>query len=174
MTIHRIEFEIPGEPIPKQRARANYQQRRIYTPAETEKFEQRVGLAGTAARLDYHARTGKVWPTHARAYMLFAGIYIQERKPDGDNVFKSIADGLQKVLWANDDAVGGAFPPPRVDRRPRVEVVAIALELDPSDQPLSGADDLVLMAARKVVGATTEDRKRVAIHELRALVREVP
>ena len=57
-------------------------------------------------------------------YMLMVEAFSERTAvPDADNVFKSVSDALNKVVWADDVKVGGAFPPVRIDRlNPRTEV----------------------------------------------------
>ena len=133
MTVHRIEFEVPGEPVPKGRPRADGRgaRPRIYTPPETVKFERRVGELATAARVEWTTRAGGVlWPMRASSYYVLANVFVGRRDPDADNVFKSIADGMIGALYADDKRCGGFFPPPMVDARPRVDVVVLAFESD--------------------------------------------
>ncbi len=107
-----VQFTIPGKPFAKQRpkAAAVAGRARVYTPAETVSFERKVA---EIARPDFPVpfegpvrlrivaifEIPKSWTKKRKAAAL-GGFHIQ--KPDGDNLLKSIKDGLNRIAWSDD------------------------------------------------------------------------
>lgn len=107
-----VTFTIPGKPFGKQRPRAT-RMGRIYTPAETVRFEQVVGQIGIEhfpapltgpVRLTVIAtfQTPPSWPKKKRAEHLHRP---HCQKPDLDNCIKAIEDGLNRIAWVDDSQV---------------------------------------------------------------------
>lgn len=111
-----ITFFIPGEPVAKGRARSFIRNGRIghYTPEKTESYELRVALGATAAMGGIALLTGplvmsvkatfsipKSWTKKRReAHVSKPEAVI--KKPDLDNILKSVADGMNGVVYADD------------------------------------------------------------------------
>jgi Holliday junction resolvase RusA-like endonuclease len=114
-----LRIEILGEPIPKGRPRVT-RKGIAYTPARTRQYETLVRLAWQQA---YPGRRPiaaglpvKIWidaifalpasaPKAERAAVA-AGRYLpMARRPDADNLAKSILDGLSGVAFAEDGQV---------------------------------------------------------------------
>ena len=103
-----IDFIIPGPPVGKQRHRngnVSYAKRIpiIYTPKKTVEYEKHVGICAWEARIKSNSN---IWPT-PKGLELVAEICIhygktRGRKPDKDNVVKSVLDGMEGVLYEND------------------------------------------------------------------------
>ena len=106
-----ITFEIPGEPVGKGRPR--FAKGRTYTPAKTVAYEAHV--AACARRAITEPLSG---PIHVRVQAVFAvpKSWTKKKKdelmwrphtqkPDIDNVFKSIADGMEGIAYANDSQI---------------------------------------------------------------------
>lgn len=88
-----LQFEVLGPPVGKQRARVFQRggKTRAVTPLRTRQYEAAVrGRAFFAVC--------KSWPLDRRykLHVAFTG------RCDVDNVFKSVADALEGVLYAND------------------------------------------------------------------------
>lgn len=108
-------FEVPG--VPRGKGRPKFARVgsgvRTYTDAKTASYENLIRLAYKAAHpgqpvLDQAVRVvvtalfpiPKSWSKAKRAA---AEWHIS--KPDGDNVFKAVADGLNGVCWTDDSLV---------------------------------------------------------------------
>ena len=100
MTIERttIEFEVPGEPVPKKRARVVG--RRAFTPAQTVAYEQAIGWAFR------QAYQGEPLEGPLRVFVTVreAG-RPRQRQGDADNYAKSVLDALNGLAWADDRQV---------------------------------------------------------------------
>ena len=111
-----IEFTVPGAPAGKGRPRvARFAGRsRLYTPAATVAYENRVAHAGMQAMAGRPLLDGPVdvtllidcpvpasWSKRKQAQAL-AGEIRPTTKPDVDNVLKAVADGLNGVVWRDD------------------------------------------------------------------------
>ena len=105
-------FTIPGKPFGKQRPRAT-RQGRIYTPKETVSFERTVGqialehfpepLTGPVKVTIWASfLPAKSWSKKKTAEHLHRP---HTQKPDGDNIAKSIKDGLNRIAWVDDSQV---------------------------------------------------------------------
>jgi len=87
-------FTVPGRPVPWQRT-ASYHGRRI-TPTKTRDYQKRVGFAALAF-------LPKGWPLDARySVEIFAKT---TRRPDLDNIAKTVCDALNGIAWKDDRQV---------------------------------------------------------------------
>lgn len=89
-------LNIPGPPVPKGRPRTG--QGRIYTPAATRDYEEKVGWVARRAMAGRKPTT---------AYVRVAiDLYGPEiAAADVDNCAKSLLDGMQKIVFVNDAQV---------------------------------------------------------------------
>lgn len=110
-----ICFTIPGKPFAKERHRVGVVSghARAFTPPKTRSFEQKVAeiarpmfpspLEGAVKlRIVATFEIPKSWSKKRRSEMI--GAY-HTQKPDGDNLAKSILDGLNRVAFADDAQV---------------------------------------------------------------------
>jgi Holliday junction resolvase RusA-like endonuclease len=110
-----IRFTVPGKPVAKGRPRLSTRGgfARAYTPAKTVAYEGLVAMAGQEAMAGAAPYTGPVavsltavfpipssWPKKRRAEA-----HWHTGKPDGDNLAKSVGDGLNGVCWRDDSQV---------------------------------------------------------------------
>lgn len=111
----RAVFIVNGPPIGKQRPRVT--KHGTYTPAETAKFERRVGLGAMAARGIQR------WPLDARYRVTIWAHFPDARRRDIDNIAKSCLDGMIGVLFGDDSQVDSLRVERSIDReQPRTEV----------------------------------------------------
>ena len=100
--IDRISFTVPGNPIPKARARVTFSRGggkpTAYTPARTKGWEATVK---DAARLAMGGRAPFEGPVGVELW-LWRG---DRRKADADNCEKAILDACNGVVWRDDDQV---------------------------------------------------------------------
>ena len=98
-----MSFVVPGAPVPKARARVSVRKVRgvtkvrAHTPKTTAEYGKRVGLYARAAR-------PRNWPLLCEYKVSFVA-YPAADRGDVDNYLKSLLDGAQGVLWANDKSV---------------------------------------------------------------------
>lgn len=106
-----VTLFIPGKPFAKQRARVT--KFGSYTPKETVSFER---VVGQLAALHFKAPlTGPLrltvqavfkppasWSAKKRAAAI--GRY-HTQKPDLDNIYKAVSDGLNRIAFADDSQV---------------------------------------------------------------------
>ena len=95
-----IRITVPGRPVPKGRPRLGVRGRRayIYTPERTAEYEQAVGLCARAAVQGCEALACPV----AVAIDLFL---YGNRRIDVDNCAKSILDGMNGIVYEDDNQV---------------------------------------------------------------------
>ena len=111
-------FTVPGQPIAKGRPRMAKRGRfvKVYTPKKTLLYERSVGMMAPGPMLAAGV------PILVEARMIFSrpqrlmrrkdpdGLIPHTVKPDGDNVMKTILDGLNGVAFADDaQAFGGSW-----------------------------------------------------------------
>lgn len=103
---------IPGDPVGKGRPRFT-KQGRAYTPKKTKDYESRVRLAWIEAGGPYLDGPVQV---HVEAYHKMPNSWSRKKqgemegtpclkKPDADNILKSVLDGLQGAAFEDDKAV---------------------------------------------------------------------
>lgn len=108
------EFVIPGECVGKQRPKASFQQKRIYTPTATINYENFVkhcyygnphfGDKQIAIDLSIYLPI----PTSAskkKQAQMESGDIKPNKRPDIDNCIKSILDGLNGVAYEDDKQI---------------------------------------------------------------------
>lgn len=161
----KLSFTIPGEPVPKERARTypkmteggqveminGHPVMRTKTPTKTKTWEKYVGLIARQAA----TRAGITAPPEGAIslgcifYLPIPESWSESKKqqaregalrptgiPDLSNLYKSIEDGCEEVLWRNDSAVVEygtvrGWPPSKFySNRPRVEVEVVFLEVE--------------------------------------------
>ena len=137
-----IRFIVPGNPFGKQRhrvaMRGNYSS--MYTPKETIYYENLVKIsfqeAARGKRFDDEAMLDvriiayfgipKSTSKKKRGMMLNKKIR-PTKKPDGDNIAKSICDGLNKVAYHDDSSIVDMQVRKFYSEQPRVEVTINAI-----------------------------------------------
>ncbi len=133
-----IAFTIPGQPVAKGRPRACIRGGKVatYTPDNTARYENLVKLAAQEAMKGLPPIGGAValevkvflavpasWPKKKQAEAV-AGTVRPSGRPDADNLLKSVADGMNGVVFADDAQVTSCLVQKRYDTAPRVEVRA--------------------------------------------------
>lgn len=134
--MNRVRFFIPGDAVAKQRPRVV---RRggtpiAFTPAKTTNYEALVRMAAHKAmegRPPFDAPLDLViiiqlsvpesWSKRRKAQAL-SGMVRPSRKPDWDNVAKSICDGMDGVCFVNDSRIVDAKVQKFYDKAPGVFV----------------------------------------------------
>ncbi len=143
MTIDYISFVIPGEPVPKGRARSTIITPKAlnkrafishYTPKKTAMFENKVGVffrqshCGSPAKgpislkIKSYFKIPKSWPKKKKLAAAYEQMPVI-KKPDIDNVMKSILDGLNTIAFEDDSQVYLIQAEKWYSNRPRTEVI---------------------------------------------------
>jgi len=133
-----IQFEIPGPPVAKGRARAFVRGGKVghFTPKKTEAYESSVRLFAAQAMAGAAPMDGPIeltviaflpippsWPKKKQADAL-AGSLRPTGRPDLDNIVKAVKDGMNGIVWRDDSQVVDLAAGKRYSDRPRVDVVA--------------------------------------------------
>lgn len=129
-----ISFTVPGEPKPKGRPRFT-KYGHIYTPEKTKIYEQQI----RAAFIDTDAECiGNKEPVKIsiKAYFKIpkndskrkrddknSGIIRPVKRPDTDNIVKSVLDGLNKFAYEDDSQVVEVSASKYYSDNPRTEVI---------------------------------------------------
>ena len=130
-----VSFEIPGEPVGKGRPRFVRATGRAFTPGKTMTFENMVkalaaeAMAGRApvtgpvsVHVSVHLGVAASWSVKRRAAAL-AGETRPTKRPDVENVAKSVLDGMNGVVFADDSQVCLLVALKCWTDRPRTEVL---------------------------------------------------
>jgi len=135
-----MRFTVPGQPVGKARARTIVNRGRVhsYTPNKTTAYESTVRLAFTAA---YPGHVPLEGPIHLTAYAYFMPPkclkpkppYSHEdiphtKRPDSDNICKSIFDAGNGVIWRDDSQIAELTIKKSYSMRPRVDVWIMQVE----------------------------------------------
>ena len=138
----QLTFFVPGEPQGKGRPRAARAGKsvRLYTPEKTVAYEGLVAHAGSIAMAGRPLILGAVsvvldivigvpasWSQKQKRRAL-AGERHPVKKPDIDNVEKAIFDGLNGVVWKDDEQVVDSCKRKRFGSVPGVKVEIEELE----------------------------------------------
>lgn len=133
----QIMFTIYGEPVPKGRPRFSTRGKFpvAYTPEKTKNYESEVGMMAKAAMGASKPLEGAL---EAFIYVTFAvpASYSKKRteaclsnsekhtkKPDLDNVIKSVIDGMDKIVFENDSQFTSIHATKVFGEVPKVEVL---------------------------------------------------
>ena len=128
----QIIFTVKGEPRGKGRPRFT-KNGRVYTPAETARYETLVGLSYRNSARGYKFTspvrvTIKAFqkpPKKSKKVVedMLNGRILPTKKPDADNVAKIILDGLNNVAWEDDTQVVEMMVIKRYAEEPLVAVI---------------------------------------------------
>ena len=115
----QIMFTVYGNPVAKGRPRfakrGNFVQ--TYTPEKTKTYETEVAMMAKAAMGASKALEGAleafIYVTYAvptsyskkRSEACLSGLEKHTKKPDLDNVVKSVVDGMDKIVFLNDSQI---------------------------------------------------------------------
>jgi Holliday junction resolvase RusA-like endonuclease len=133
----QIMFTIYGEPVPKGRPRFSTRGKFpvAYTPEKTKNYESDVGMMAKAAMGASEPLKGAL---EAFIYVTFPvpASYSKKRteaclidsekhtkKPDLDNVVKSVIDGMDKIVFENDSQITSIHSTKVYGEVAKVEVV---------------------------------------------------
>ena len=115
----QIMFTVYGEPIAKGRPRFSTRGKFpvAYTPEKTKAYEFEVGMMALAAMGGTKPLEGAleafIYVTYAvpasyskkRLEACLSGLEKHTKKPDLDNVVKSVIDGMDKIVFDNDSQI---------------------------------------------------------------------
>jgi crossover junction endodeoxyribonuclease RusA len=112
-----IRFTIPGKPQPKERPRRGAGGI-WYTPTKTKKYERLVAMCAMAEGVRFKGSVEVTidiyWPDN--------------RKRDLDNTAKSICDGMNGIVYADDSQISKLTVTKHTDKiHPRAEVTVLAI-----------------------------------------------
>lgn len=136
----KVSFIVEGEPIPKGRPRFNRITGHARTPERTKSYEQMVAWKATAAMrgkqptsMPVHVGVRIFFPIPKNARKAEKEAALNEqlwhcKKCDADNVFKSITDGANGIVYRDDSQVCEMTCSKKYSRNPRVEVDVWELE----------------------------------------------
>lgn len=113
----KYEFEVPGEVVGKERPRVNMYTGRVYTPNKTKDYELLVQQYFKMKYPNYEALKGRI-AINIVAYLKIpksaSKVKTQEmldnkisptKKPDVDNIAKSILDAMNGFVFKDDNQV---------------------------------------------------------------------
>ena len=128
-------FTVYGKPQPKQRPRFNARTGTAYTPRETRLYENEVRyyflqehrrptrLEGALiVRIDAYFEPPKQTAKAVREKM-YAGKIRPAKKPDADNIIKSICDALNGLAYVDDGQIVSVYCRKLYSDRARCEVI---------------------------------------------------
>jgi Holliday junction resolvase RusA-like endonuclease len=126
-------FEVPGPPLPWQRAKS-YKGRRL-TPKNQRAYQQRIQWSAIAVMPDRSK-----WPLDAR-YSLEIDAYVTpKQRNDLDNLIKQVGDAGNGVLWADDRRIDAIAIRRHIEReKPRLVIRVATLSAYGALTRLGGA-----------------------------------
>lgn len=142
-----IKFTVSGEPVAKGRPRATAAGGfvRMYTPKKTATYEEHVAYCAIAAMNE----SGLIRPLECpvkidlvacmpipksmskkKREQAIAGLIVPAKKPDIDNVAKSILDGLNGVVFKDDNQIVQLIVTKCYSDVPKVDVSIVSLSAE--------------------------------------------
>jgi len=130
--INKISLTIPGEPKAKQRPK--WFKHGTYTPEKTVSYESYIKeLFATKypefmpkeTALTLHIYAGLFMPkstSKKKVDMMKLGIIKPIKKPDVDNLLKTVMDALEKLAYKNDSQIVRVVMDKDYSERPRLEI----------------------------------------------------
>lgn len=113
----KYEFEVPGEVVGKERPRVNMYTGRVYTPNKTKDYEFLVQQYFKMKYPKYETLEGRIAinivaylkipksTSKAKTQEMLENKISPTKKPDVDNIAKSILDALNEVAFKDDNQV---------------------------------------------------------------------
>lgn len=138
-----LQFIIPGQPVAKGRPKAARRGKFItmYTPAKTANYEGLVAYIASLAmtgrslmqgpvsvEIDIKLQIPESW-SKKKKLAANDGKVAATKKPDIDNVFKAIADGMNGVVLRDDSQIVQTTNRKRYSETPGVIVIVRELDL---------------------------------------------
>lgn len=128
-----MRFIVPGQPVGKARARTVLNRGKVhsFTPAKTANFENLVRLEFTEKYPGHVPVEGPISMTirayfEPPKYMKFKTVPAEQtphaKRPDADNVYKAVADGLNGIAYRDDSQIATATIEKRYSLTPRTEI----------------------------------------------------
>lgn len=126
-----VKFVIPGDPVGKQRVRAAFGQKRLYTPNKTINYESFVkhcyyGFPHFCERIvgmELHIYLPiPASVSKKKKQLMIDKKILPGKKPDTSNVLKSVEDGLNGVAYDDDKQICEHHLYRWYGETPRVEV----------------------------------------------------
>ena len=129
---NKISLTIPGEPRAKQRPK--WFKHGTYTPEKTVSYETYVKelfsikypeFMPKEEALALHIWAGLLMPKSAskkKLGMMKLGILEPSKKPDVDNILKTVMDALEKLAYNNDSQICHVVIDKEYSERPRLEI----------------------------------------------------
>ena len=131
--IQPITIVIPGPPQGKARPRFNGKSG-VYTPSKTVAYESAIGMLAKASMRGKEPLSGPLhmdmravmqiprsW-SKAKQQAALSGEIRPTGKPDIDNLLKSAADGMNKIVYRDDSAIVSVHSSKVYGLQPRVVV----------------------------------------------------
>ena len=136
-----ITIRVPGDPVAKGRPRATAigGRARMYTPASTRAYEQRVAVAAREAMAKAPPMDGALsvsieitmqipvsW-TRAKLADALAGLVMPTSRPDLDNLVKALTDACNGIVWRDDSQIVRLMAEKRYGEQPGASISVIPL-----------------------------------------------
>lgn len=132
----KIEFVIPGDPVPQGRPRASSRGgfTRMYDPPASREYKKLVMVYASKNRPDklfegYVEVEMHIYKRTLKSFSKKKKIDAENKKirpktkPDADNYAKGILDAMKGIIWQDDGQVTDLIARKYYSERPRVEVL---------------------------------------------------
>ena len=129
---NKISLTVPGEPRAKQRPK--WFKHGTYTPEKTVSYETYIKELFTIKYSEFmpkeEALTLNIWAgllmpkstSKKKLGMMKLGILEPAKKPDVDNILKTVMDALEKLAYKNDSQICHVVIDKDFSERPRLEI----------------------------------------------------
>jgi Holliday junction resolvase RusA-like endonuclease len=127
-----VKFTVPGEPKAKARPRMSTKTGRAYTPSETIQYENLVKVCYMESKqlklegqIEAQITAFYGIPKSAskkKKEQMLQGLIRPVKKPDVDNIAKTVLDSLNKIAYDDDSQIVECIVQKFYSDNPRVEV----------------------------------------------------
>ena len=98
-----IEFDgFMKIPAKKNNMKFNSKTKKMYKPHDIRAFEEYLAELATEKKREWEVEMGRAWPMNAEYYLKVEVVYGDRRRRDVQNIFGSVCDSLNGVLYGDD------------------------------------------------------------------------
>jgi len=92
-------------PAKKNNMKFNSKTKKMYKPHDIRAFEEYLAKIATENKREWEVKEGRAWPMDKEYYLKVEVVYGDRRRRDVQNIFGSVCDSLNGVLYGDDSQI---------------------------------------------------------------------